>query len=141
MNSTLQKQLKYLQYNHPVMAAKLASQGALQLNGLGELNLDLGDNLLGANPEALTLKTVFYDALDRGDNVTAAKAANDLTGVAGASAVTALFNLYRINKGKEPIALQSALGLDKNLGGLNFLPWAIGGALLIWAASAWMRKR
>lgn len=141
MSPTLKKQLHYLQYNHPIMAARLASHGTLQLNGLGELNFDLGDNLLGSNPDALTLKTAFYDALDRGDNAGAVKAANDLTGVAGASTVTALFNLYRINKGKEPIALQSALGLDKNLSGLNFLPWAIGGALLIWAASAWMKRR
>lgn len=141
MNSTLRKQLNYLQYNHPVLSAKLASRGTLQLNGMGELNIDLGDNLLGDNTDAVALKNSFYAALDSGDNVGAAQAANALTGAAGASTVTALYNLYRIHKGKEPIALQSALGLDKNLGGFNFLPWAIGGALLIWAASAWVKRR
>ena len=140
MNKTTKAQLDYLQYNHPILSAKLAAKGGMVLDGMGNINLDLGDSLLGEAPDAVALKNSFYAALDAGDTAGASQAASALTATSGAATVTALYNLYRINRGKEPVSLAKVLGEQDTKNALTFLPWAIGGALLLWAASSWIKR-
>lgn len=136
--------LKYLQSRHPIISMRIA--GAGPLNGLGDFWSDLRDKTIGsvtggdkAKTTALTDK--LKAAVASGDTAGQKSAAGALSSLLGPSTATALYNIFRIEKGKAPVQVADVVGASKESAALRAIPIAISVALAAWAISMFTGKR
>lgn len=130
--------LAYIQRNHPLLTMKLA-MGA-PLNGMGDFWSDLRDKTVGnvstqvkTQVDAATEK--LKTAIGTGDKTGEAQAGGMLSQLLGPSTATALYNIFRIEKGKEPVQVADVVGASKESQAIRFVPIAIGVAVVLWGVS------
>lgn len=135
--------LAYLQAYHPLITARIVAGGPL--NGMGSFWTDLRNKVTGNISSAIKAKVdqitaPLTTAVATGDTKTQAQGAGVLSNLLGPATATALFNLFRIQKGLPPVNLQDVTGAKPTMDALNFLAWATGGGLLLWALSRFVKR-
>ena len=131
--------VNYLTAYHPLITARIAAQSMTHpLNGdSSSFFQGLKDAILGksaADPQAQAAAGGVQAAADSGTQVP-----SGLSNLLGAGTVTALYNVYRIQSGKQPVQAADLAGVSSTTAGINFLPWAISAAILLFAGRGLFR--
>lgn len=142
-NNRRRAALAYLQWHHPMIALRIAAQG--ELNGLGDFWSELRDKAIGNVKTSVKAKVDSATAglgnkIATGDAQGQAGAVSALSQLLGPASATALYNLYRIERGKAPVQVTDVVGASKESQALRLIPIAIASLLGAWGLSALIRS-